>query len=128
MSINAEKRIFDVFLANLSADDIARKVQSIDAIKDGAHILCKKIKSCTFGLEKKHCDAFDLQDAWANVKIKENAETFFAALFSLNRIAIDVDDSNKKEIYLDDMILDSDDVSDNTDDEATKPLSCRTMT
>ena len=59
------------FSADLLTDDIARKVRSIDAIKDAANILRKEIKSCTFGLEKKHCDAFDLQEAWTNGKIKE---------------------------------------------------------
>ena len=63
LSINKEKWIFDVFSANQSADDVAQKVWSIDAIQDAAYILHKEIKSCTFGLEKKHCDAFDLQDA-----------------------------------------------------------------
>ena len=48
---------------NQSVDDITQKVGSIDVIKDAAHILGKAIKSCTFGLEKKHCDAFGLQDA-----------------------------------------------------------------
>ena len=50
------------FSANISADDIAQKVRSIDVIKDAGHISSKEIKSCTFGLEKKHCDTFDLQD------------------------------------------------------------------
>ena len=79
-------------------------------------------------MQKKHCDAFDLQDAWTNGKIKGTIETFLAALFNFNRISIDVDDSNKKEIYLDDMILDSDDDSDDTDDEATETPSCRITT
>ena len=117
-----------LFSASLSADDVAQKVRSMDVIKDAAHILHKKIKSCTFGLERKHCEAFGLQDAWANGKIKENAETFLAALFNLNRIAINVDESNKKEIYLDDMILDPDDDSDNIDDETTETPLCRTIT
>ena len=55
-------------------------------------------------------------------------ETFLAALFNLNRTAIDSDNSNKKEIYLDDMILDSDDDTDNIDDEATETHSSRTTT
>ena len=42
-------------------------------------------------------------------------------------IGIDVDDLNKTEIYLDDVILDSDDSND-TDDEATENPSCRTIT
>ena len=70
------------FSANLSADDIARRVQSIDVIKDVAHILRKEIKCCIFGLQEKHCDAFELQDAWTNGKFKENAETSLAALFN----------------------------------------------
>ena len=115
------------FLADLSADDIARKVRSIDVIKNASHILREEIKSRTFGLEKKHCDAFDLQDAWTNGKIKENAK-FLAALFNLNRIAMNVDCSNKKQIYLNDMIFDSDDDSDDADDEATETPSCRTIT
>ena len=114
--------------ANLSANDIARKVQSIEVIKDAAHILQKEIKACTFGLEKKHCDAFDLQDAWTNGKVKKNADTFLAALFNLNKTAIDIDDLNKQEIYLGDMILDCDDDSDDTDAEATETPSCRTIT
>ena len=61
-------------------------------------------------------------------KTKWNAETFLAALFDLNRIAINVDDLNKKEVYLDGMIHDSDDDSDDTDDEATETPSCRTIT
>ena len=36
------------------------------------------------------------KDAWTNGKIKENAETFLAALFNLNKIAINGDDLNKK--------------------------------
>ena len=56
----------------------------------------KKIKSCTFSFEKKCYDSFDLQDAWTNGKIKENAETFLAALFNLNKIAINGNDLNKK--------------------------------
>ena len=90
-------------------------------------MLREEIKSCTFGLEKKHCDAFDLQDAWTNGKIKENAK-LLAALFNLNRIAMNVDGSNKKQIYLNDMIFDSDDDSDDADDEATETPSCRTIT
>ena len=81
-----------------------------------------------FWSRKKHCDVFDLQYAWTNGKIKENAEAFLAALFNLNTIAIGVDDSNEKEIYLDDMILDFDDDSDDTDDEVTETPSCRTIT
>ena len=96
MTINTEKRIFYVFSAYLSANDIARKVRSICVIKGAAHILRKKIKFCTFSFEKKHCDLFELQDAWTNGKIKENVETFLAALFNLNKIAINGDDSNKK--------------------------------
>ena len=109
------------FSADLSADDIAQKIWPTDVIKDAAHTLRKEIKSYTFGLEKKHCDAFDLQTKW-------NAETFLAALFDLNRIPINVDDLNKKEVYLDGMIHDSDDDSDDTDDEATETPSCRTIT
>ena len=99
----------------------------IDDIKDAAHILRKEIRSCTFGLKKKHRDAFNLQTAWTNGKIKENVETFLAALFKLNRIVNDVDDLSKKEMYLDDMILDSDNDSDDTDDETTESSSCRTI-
>ena len=84
------------FSADLSADDIAWKEQPIDAIKDAVHILRKEIESCTFGLKKKHCDAFDLKDAWTNGRIKENSEAFLAALRNLNRIAIDVDSSSEK--------------------------------
>ena len=116
-----------IFSADPSADDIAGKVRTIDVIKNDAYILRKEIKSCTFGLEKKDCDALDLHNAWSRGKIKENVETFLAALFNLSRTAIDVDDSNKKEIYLDDMILDSDDNSDDIDDEATETASCRTI-
>ena len=118
-SSTRKKESLKSFSVDLWADDIAWKEQSIDFIKDAVHILCKEIKSCTFGLEKRYCDAFDLQDAWTNGKIKENPETFLAALCNLNRIAIDVDNSNEKEIYLDDMVLDSDDDSDNNDEEAT---------
>ena len=39
--------------ANLSADDIAQKVKSIDVIKDTAHILCKKLKVLYFWSRKK---------------------------------------------------------------------------
>ena len=84
------------FSAALSAEDIAKKVQSIDVIKDAARILREEMKSTTFGLENKHCDAFDLKDAWANGKIKENSETFLATLLNLNRIAIDSEGLNKK--------------------------------
>ena len=45
---------------DLSVDDIARKMRSIDIMKDTVHILRKEIKSCTFGLEKKVCDVFGL--------------------------------------------------------------------
>ena len=112
--------------ANLSADDIAQKVQSIDVIKDTAHLLCKKLKVLYFWSRKKVLYAFDLQDTWTNGKIKENSETLLASLF--NRTAINVDDLNKKENYKDDMILDFDDDSDNTDDKETKTLSFRTVT
>ena len=84
------------FSADLSADDIAWKEQPIDAIKDAVHILRKEIESCTFGLKKKHCDAFDLKDAWTNGRIKENSETFLAVLCNLSTIAIDVDSLNEK--------------------------------
>ena len=83
------------FSAALSAEDIAKKVRSIDVIKDAARILQEEMKSATFGLENKHCDAFDLGDAWTNGTIKENAETFLATLLNLNRIAIDSEDSTK---------------------------------
>ena len=94
----------------------------IGVTKDAAHVLRKEIKPCTCGLDRKHFYAFDLQDVWINSKVKESSETFLAALFSLNRIAINVDNSNKKEIELDDMIPDSDDEFDDTDDEATDNL------
>ena len=84
------------FSADLSANDIARKVRSICIIKDAAHILRKKIKFVLLVSKKKYCDSFDLQDAWANRKIKDNAKTFLAALFNLNEIAINGDDSNKE--------------------------------
>ena len=88
------------FSAALSAEDIAMKVRSIDVIKDAARILLEEVKSTTFGLENKHCDAFDLRDAWTNGKIKENAETFLATLLNLNRIAIDNEHLNKTKLIL----------------------------
>ena len=112
------------FSVYLSADDIARKVLSTDVIKEAAHILHKEVTSCTFGLEEKHCNAVDLQDR--HMDKWEDAETFLAALFKLNRISIDVDDSNKKEIDPDDMILDYDFASDDTDDKAVD-TPCRTI-
>ena len=84
------------FSADLSADDIAWKEQPIDTIKDAVHILRKEIESCTFGLKKKHCDTFDLKDAWTNGRIKENSETFLAALCNLSTIAIDADSLKEK--------------------------------
>ena len=42
-------------------------------------------------------------------------------------IGIDIDDLKKTVIYLDDMILDSDDSND-ADDEAPENASCRTIT
>ena len=63
------------FSATLLAEDIARKVRSIDVVKDAACILREEMKSTNFGLEDKYCDAFDLKDAWANGQIKENTET-----------------------------------------------------
>ena len=104
------------FSVYLSADDIARKVLSTDIIKEAVHMLHEEVTSCTFGLEENHCNAVDLQDR--HMHKWEDAETFLAALFNLNRISIDVDDSNKKEIDPDDMILDYDFASDNTDDKA----------
>ena len=98
---------------------ILQKVWLIGVTKDAAHVLRKEIKPCTCGLDIKHFYAFDLQDVWINSKIKESSEIFLAALFSLNRIAINIDNSNKKEIELDDMIPDSDDEFDDTDDGAT---------
>ena len=55
------------FSADLSADDIAQKIWSIDFIKSAGYISGKEMKSCTFGLEKKHCYAFDLQKAYAHI-------------------------------------------------------------
>ena len=78
--------------------------------------------------KKKHFDVFDLQDEWTNEKIKENVETFLAALFYLNRLAVDVGNLNKKEIYLDEMILDPDDDFDDTDDKAPETPLCRIIT
>ena len=51
------------FSADLSADYVTQKIRSIDVIKSAEYISGKKIKSCTFGLEKKQCYAFDLQKA-----------------------------------------------------------------
>ena len=100
------------FSAALSAEDIARKVRSIYVIKDAARILREEINSSTFGLENKHCDAFDLQDAWTDGKMTGNAETFLATLLNLNRITVDNEDSNNKEIDLENLMLDSDNESD----------------
>ena len=52
-----KNQYLNLFSADLSADDVARKVRLIDVIKDAAHILRKDIKSCTYGLEKMHRDA-----------------------------------------------------------------------
>ena len=58
---STQKNELLMFLSvDLSVDDIARKVRSIDIMKDTVHILRKEIKSCTFGLEKKVCDVFGL--------------------------------------------------------------------
>ena len=48
--ITSAKNLYKV---DLSVDEIARKVRSIDIIKDAVHILRKEIMSCTFGLENK---------------------------------------------------------------------------
>ena len=51
----------------------------------------------TFGLEKKHCEVFNLQEAWTKGMIKDTTETFLTALFNLNRTPIDrIDNSHKK--------------------------------
>ena len=55
----------------------------------------------------------------------ENAETFLATLLNLNRITVDNEDSNNKEIDLENLMLDSDDESDGDSIEAP---SCKTIT
>ena len=60
-------------------------------------------------------------------RLKKMQKHFSQHYLTLIGIGIDVDDLKKTEIYLDDMILDSDDSND-ADDEATENASCTTTT
>ena len=115
-----------LFVSATYAGDIAAKVRSIDIIR-GAHLILRdELKSTSFGLENKYCDAYDLKDFWCKGKIKDNTEDFLAILLNLKRIAIDDDDnSNSKGADIENLILDSDDDS---EDESYGNESCKKVT
>ena len=81
--------------ATLYAGDIAAKVRSIDIIREAAIISRDELKSTSFGLENKYCEAYDLKDSWCKGKIEDNTEDFLVILLNLKRIAIDDDDDSK---------------------------------
>ena len=108
----------------LSAGDIAAKVRSIDIIREAVLMLRDElIMSTSFGLENKYCDAYDLKDSWRKGKIKDDTEDFLAILLNLKRIVIDDDgNSNSKGADIENLILDSDDDS---EDESYENESCK---
>ena len=109
--------------ATLSAGDIAAKVRSIDIIRESALILRDELKSTSFGTKNKYCNAYDLKDFWCKGKTKDNTEDFLVILLNLKRIAIDDDDnSNSKGADIENLILDSDDGS---EDESYENESCK---
>ena len=105
---NSKNEPLMFFSSNLSASDIAMKLRSMDTIQDAACILQEELRSTSFGLENKYCDAHNAKDAWVNGRIGDQSENFLSTLLNLKRIKINRESTQKDSEIYDDHDSDND--------------------
>ena len=74
-----------VFSSDLSAAELAVKLQNLDSIKEAASALRKTMMDTDFGLQDSFCDSADLKEAWENNIMTAPLVTFFSILFNIPR-------------------------------------------
>lgn len=73
------------FSSTLTAETLASKIRSQDAVKDAADILRKDLVDVDFGLTDKFCDAQELNQSWTTTKIPDTVLTFLSTLCNVNK-------------------------------------------
>ena len=74
-----------VFLGNLSIEEIADKIRSIDIIKEAASKIINSLLDSNFNLGDRFSDVNDLQNSWKNMTVPEPLMNFLSVLFDIKK-------------------------------------------